>query len=210
MLRFIDAVRQAVKRVMHVFTIWLNKITGGKLSPNAVTIVGMLMHIPIAVLIATGDWVIAAVALTVFGLFDTLDGDLARLQGRESPNGRLLDSVTDRVKEVILYVGIIYAFATTGAEPRLLAVATAALGCSVLTSYLNATGDAIMAKHFKNNHAANTAFRGGWFPFEIRMFLIVVGLLVNQLPAVVILIAAGAAYTAFERMIRVYGVLAKG
>ena len=48
----------------------------------------------------------AALLLAVFGLFDTLDGELARLQGTESPQGAFLDSVTDRMKEILVYVGL--------------------------------------------------------------------------------------------------------
>ncbi len=52
----------------------LNYLSGGKLTPNQVTISGLLAHVPIVWLIATGHGVIAGVMLIIFGLFDTLDG----------------------------------------------------------------------------------------------------------------------------------------
>ncbi|MDQ5958686.1 MAG: CDP-alcohol phosphatidyltransferase family protein, partial [Patescibacteria group bacterium] len=57
----------------------LNKISGGKITPNGITWFGFFMHIPIAYFIATGNLIIAGVGLIIFGLFDTLDGELARL-----------------------------------------------------------------------------------------------------------------------------------
>lgn len=203
-----DVVRQAGRRLMRVVARGLNAATGGKVHPNTVTLVGLVMHIPVALLIVSGDWVLAAILLFVFGLFDTLDGDLARLQGRESANGMLLDSVTDRVKEVILYVGITYAFVMDGNGALAVTVATAALGCSLLTSYLNAMGDAIMARHKAREHSANMAFRGSLFPFEVRMLVLIVGLLAGNLVIAVAVLAIGAGYTALDRLIRVYRRLA--
>jgi CDP-diacylglycerol--glycerol-3-phosphate 3-phosphatidyltransferase len=206
----IDIVRQAGRKMMRVVARGLNTATGGKLSPNAVTLAGVAMHLPIAVFIAQGDWIPAAVLLLVFGLFDTLDGDLARLQGRESANGMLLDSVTDRVKEVILYGGVAYYFALNDVHVWFAVAVATALGCSLLTSYLNAIGDAAVAKYNikSQGHVVNRAFRGGLFPFEIRMLLLILGLLAGYLTVAVVVIALGAAYTAFARFAVVYSKLA--
>jgi len=206
----IDVVRQAGRKLMRVVARGFNTATGGKVSPNAVTLVGVVMHVPIAVFIAQGNWVFAAVLLLVFGLFDTLDGDLARLQGRESANGMLLDSVTDRVKEVILYGGIAYYFAVSEVNVWFAVAVATALGCSLLTSYLNAIGDAAIAKYGikSREHVVNRAFRGGLFPFEIRMLILIIGLLSGYLTYAVVAIALGAAYTALGRFAVVYGKLA--
>src|SRR5205085_12126990 len=95
MNKVLDAVRDMVRAVMRTVARGLNRLTGGKLSPNAVTIVGLLAHLPIAYFIATGRLTLAAVLLVIFGLFDTLDGELARLQKRASNIGMFLDSATD-------------------------------------------------------------------------------------------------------------------
>jgi phosphatidylglycerophosphate synthase len=161
------------------------------------------MHIPIALLIATQHNWWAAVLLVVFGLFDTLDGELARLQDRVSIRGRLLDSVSDRMKEVMLYSGAAYAIITTTGRPYLSVWAVVACGCSLLTSYVNAAGDSIVATQKTGRHNANKAFRGGLLPFEIRMAVLLVGLLSNRIPLAIIVIALGAAYTAVSRLYRV-------
>lgn len=208
MQKAIDVVRQAFIRVIARIAKGLNALTKGRLDPNAVTLFGLAMHVPIAWLIAVDYWIAAAVLLFVFGLFDKLDGELARLQNRVSAGGMLLDSVTDRVKEVVLYIGIAYSFVLTGESAFFVAAVAAALGCSLLTSYLNAMGDAVMAKYKASKHATNKAFRSGIFAFEVRMAVLFIGLVTGQLTIAVAVIAVGAAYTAFGRLAMVYGKLA--
>lgn len=209
MTRLIDVIRQAFIRVIRIIARVLNKLTGGRLHPNAVTLLSLAMHVPIAWLIIADYWLAAGCALFVFGLLDKLDGELARLQKRESANGMLLDSVTDRVKEVILYVGVAYAFVAAGESALIAAAVAAALGCSLLTSYLNAMGDAIMARHVKTGeHSANKIFRSGIFAFEVRMTVLFLGLITGQLAVAIVVIALGAAYTALGRLMMVYGRLA--
>lgn len=188
---------------MHGVAEVLDSASGGKLTPNTVTIVGLLVHIPVAVLIAEQQFYWAAAGLVVFGLFDTLDGELARLQKRESPVGGLLDSVTDRMKEIMLYTGAGWAIIAQTGRPYLAVWAVAACGCALLTSYVNAAGDVAMHKLGGTAHATNKAFRGGLFPFEIRMLVLLVGLLSGRLTLAVIIIALGAALTAITRFIRV-------
>jgi phosphatidylglycerophosphate synthase len=186
----------------------LNSVTGGKATPNGVTIFGLLMHVPIAWLIAIQHNFWAAVLLVIFGLFDTLDGELARLQSRVSVRGRLLDSLTDRIKEIMLYTGAAYGIIATTGRPYLAVWAVAACGCSLLTSYVNAAGDSVMAVQKSKEHASNKAFRGGLFPFEIRMFVLVVGLLTDRVSLVIIVITLGAAFTAASRIFTVLGKVA--
>jgi phosphatidylglycerophosphate synthase len=145
----------------------------------------------------------AAGLLVFFGLFDTLDGELARIQNRESPGGALLDSVTDRMKEVVLYSSAGYAIIAGTGRPDLALWAVAACGCSLLTSYVNAAGDVAMSRAPTQKHATNKAFRGGPLPFEIRMVILIVGLLSNHVALAVIVVALGAAYTAVSRLFNV-------
>lgn len=205
----IGPIKRAVRNIMRLLARAIHKVSGGRITPNGITLFGAAMHVPIALLIATRSNIAAAALLLLFGLFDTLDGELARLQHRESAQGRLLDSVTDRIKEVLLYTGAAYATIASTGRPYMAVWAVAACGCSLLTSYVNAAGDSIMAGQGTVKHASNTAFRGGLFPFEIRMFILLIGLLVNEVPAAVIIIAIGAGYTAISRLLRVLGRVAE-
>lgn len=200
----IARIKNAVRAIMRQMAVALNTLSGGTVTPNAVTLIGVIMHVPIALLIATRHNYWAAALLLVFGLFDTLDGELARLQKRETPSGVFLDSSTDRIKEIMVYTGAAYAIIAATHQPYLAVWAVAAVGSSLLTSYINAQGDSVMLRFYGAKHAANKAFRGGLLPFEIRMFILLVGLLSNRLALAVAVIAIGAAYTALSRLIRVF------
>jgi CDP-diacylglycerol--glycerol-3-phosphate 3-phosphatidyltransferase len=200
-MSLIDAIRNRVRAVMRTLARWLNAATGGKLHPDMVTVFGFLMHVPIALFIGSGHFGWAALFLLVFGLFDTLDGELARLQKRDSPSGMLLDASTDRMKEVLIYTGIAYYFAM-GDHPATAAWACAALGASVCVSYVKAKGEAAVAAGKPIPHATlNRMFKDGLLTFELRMFVLLVGLLTGWLLPIVAAIAILASYTALQRLV---------
>lgn len=201
-----NGVKNGVKTVMRSIARVLNIVSGGHISPNMVTITGLLAHIPIAYLIATSHNYKAAGLLVVFGLFDSLDGELARLQKRDSPAGMLLDSVTDRMKEIILYIGMGYAIIEMWPQKYAVWV-IAACGTSILVSYINAWGEAVMARHLGTQATLNKAFRGGILSFEVRMLLIVLALLANRLDVLVVVITLGASCTVISRLVRVLNAL---
>jgi phosphatidylglycerophosphate synthase len=204
----IDKATNVVRAVMQdSIAPFINRVTGEKITPDAVTLTSFVAHVPIAILIATRHNLWAALLLIVFGLLDALDGALARTQNRTTAHGVLLDSATDRMKEILLYIGVAYAVVTVTGHAYLAAWVVAACGCSLLTSYINAMGDAVMAKYKVEKHVMNKTFRGGLFPFQMRMFVLVLGLITNHLSWAVIIIAVGAAYTATMRMLGVFAKL---
>jgi CDP-diacylglycerol--glycerol-3-phosphate 3-phosphatidyltransferase len=199
--RSLEAIRNLVRRALGHVAKAINRLTGGHLNPNVVTIFGFVMHLPIALLIAQGYFIYAAIALVFFGLFDTLDGALARLQNRPSKLGMLLDSVTDRMKEVILYVGIAYFFVWSG-QSFWAVWAVAACGAGLVVSYINAWGE-VVTKDIKTNRETNKAFRGGLMSFDVRMFTLVIGLALNLLIPAIVIITILSWYTAFDRLKRI-------
>lgn len=88
------------------------------LTPNMVTTIGLVLNIGVAVIFISGaeegrrgdlSYVGWAGGLILFaGLFDMLDGQVARLGNMSSPFGALYDSVLDRYSELILFLGICY------------------------------------------------------------------------------------------------------
>lgn len=201
-MRLLDLCRDIVRAQMRVVARALNKISGGRISPNFVTILGLVMHLPIALLIARGYFGYAAGLLIVFGLFDTLDGELARLQKRASAAGMLLDASTDRMKEVLLYTGSAYVLAYMG-HTHAIAWAVAACGASICVSYVKAKGETAIKDSGLGPNEINRLFQDGLGRFEIRMLLLVLGLLINQLLAVLIIITVLSSVTAFERLIKI-------
>lgn len=88
------------------------------LTPNAVTSIGFVLNVGVAAIFIIGaedgnrgdfSYVGWAGALILFaGLFDMLDGQVARLGNMKSVFGALYDSVLDRYSELIMFLGICY------------------------------------------------------------------------------------------------------
>jgi phosphatidylglycerophosphate synthase len=110
-----DRLQQGIYLVINPFVKGLIRIG---LTPNAVTTIGLLLNIGVAVIFIFGaertnrgdlSFVGWGGALVLFaGLFDMLDGQVARLGNMSSKFGALYDSVLDRYSELILFLGICY------------------------------------------------------------------------------------------------------
>lgn len=200
----LSAIRSGARAQARVVAGVLNRLSGGRITPAMVTLFGLAMHVGIAYLIAVESNYWAAGLLVVFGLFDVLDGALAAVQGTTSARGMLLDASTDRMKEVLLYSGVGYAFAL-GEHPATAAWVVAACGASLCVSYVKAKGEAAVASGDKQipHTVLNRMFGDGLLTFEIRMTLLVLGLLTGQLLPVVIAIACLAGFTAIQRLVRI-------
>lgn len=203
--KLVDFIRQPIKRFLGSLAALLNKLSGGRITPTAITLTGFAMHIAIAFLIARQRYVLAGVLLIFFGLFDALDGALARLQKTDGPKGMFLDSVTDKIKETILYTAATYALIATH-HHQAAVWAAAACGASLLVSYTNAWGEVALSA-LPKNHQRNRTFRTGLMQFDVRIAVFIAGLLLNQLPAVMVIIAIGASVTALGRISSVLGKL---
>ncbi len=96
----------------------LNLIVKTGITPNGITIIGFLITIISAVILIVGaevgvrgdtkyiTWF--GVILLTAGVFDMLDGQLARKTGKMTKFGALFDSVIDRYSEMIMFFGIAY------------------------------------------------------------------------------------------------------
>lgn len=209
-MKALENIRNSAKKLMNALARSLNKWTGGRLHPDVITVIGFLMHLPIAILIARGSLVLAALLLIVFGLFDALDGALAREQKRSSNTGMFLDSMTDKIKEVVLYIGIALFFASNN-ETTLVVWTTAAAGVSILISYANAWGEVAMSKaKISSNHATNKSFRSGLMQFDIRMSVLVLGLIFGLLNWSLYVIVVLGAITLFDRIQQIMQRLRRG
>ncbi len=79
-------------------------------TPNLFTLIGLAVGVVAAFLFAYGLQLWAGVVLLICGFFDLIDGAVARVIGRATAFGGVLDSVVDRYVDFLIFVGIIYAF----------------------------------------------------------------------------------------------------
>jgi CDP-diacylglycerol--glycerol-3-phosphate 3-phosphatidyltransferase len=77
-----------------------------RLSPNAVTLLGMLVALGVPYLVLQDRWFLAGCVALVAGVIDNLDGAVAIMTGKSSDFGYVLDSVADRVGDVALLVAL--------------------------------------------------------------------------------------------------------
>ncbi len=166
----------------------------------------MAAHLPVAWAIATRHNVWAAGLLAFFGLFDTLDGSLARLQNRSSAAGMLLDATTDRFKEVMIYCGAAYALVQTG-YGSWVPWSVAACGASLSVSYIKAKGEMAVKNRKLTPNQLNRLFADGIMRFEVRMSVLFAALLLNRLIEGLVFIAVASALTAVGRLVKISRVL---
>lgn len=161
---------------------WLYKVGKGKITANFVTWFSVLMHIPAAILIARGDFVWAAVLMIIFGLFDSVDGALARLSGTAGTAGMVLDSFSDRLKETFVHTGVAY-FLATSVHPTLAAIPVATLGFALATNFLKAKAEvaySVIHDGSIDQHTLNKKFSDGALSFEVRTAIFILGVLLAQ------------------------------
>jgi CDP-diacylglycerol--glycerol-3-phosphate 3-phosphatidyltransferase len=111
------------------------------LRPMAITLIGFVMSVAGAVLIALGELTAGAITLGAGALFDILDGVLARLTGTESMRGALLDTFTDRLGEVAAWTGLAYYFGEQADATHVMLSLVAACG-SLLVPFIRAKAEA--------------------------------------------------------------------
>lgn len=112
-------------------------------SPDWLTVIGMLAHFGIAWLIANGYMQWAGVTIIFVAPFDALDGALARkLGGQTNGFGAFLDSTLDRLAEIILFGGFLFYYGHTGQE-LLTVTAYIGLSGSLMVSYTRARAEAL-------------------------------------------------------------------
>lgn len=112
------------------------------LTPNMMTILGLLGNTVGAYYLARGEMLTGGLFVLLMTPIDALDGTMARLRGEPSDFGAFVDSVTDRYSELLIYSGLLYYFLSLGEPVGGLLVFGAASG-SVLVSYVKARAEGL-------------------------------------------------------------------
>jgi len=158
------------------------------LNPNVLTILGFLLALVAALILATGHLFLGGFLVLVSGAADLLDGSVARMSGKTTRFGGLLDSVLDRFSEAALFSGLIAYYANQGSLYELVLV-TAALVGSMMTSYVKARAEGLGMK-----------CEVGIFTRPERVILLAIGLIFNQLLIILWIIAILSNLTAWHRL----------
>ena len=170
-----------------------------RINPNYLTFVGLLINVAAAVLFGYGTmenqaslfrW--AAVTIIGAGVFDMVDGRVARATGQVTEFGGFFDSVIDRYSDVVLYFGLLVYYAR--ANRFFYVVLTAVvMVTSVMISYARARAETLIGK-----------CKVGFMERPERIVLVIIGGLFNRMAPVLWVIAVIGNITVIHRIYYTY------
>ncbi len=169
-------------------------------TPNTVTVSGFAFNIITAAVLATGHLTTGGALLFLSGMFDMLDGALARVAGRQTDFGAFLDSLLDRYGEATILLALIYVFTSRGQTGPVLLVYAVAVG-SILISYARARAEGL-----------GVECKVGIAPRPERILILGLGLLFNHYTtiAALVVLAVLTHITAMQRLYHVWRVMHPG
>ena len=119
-----------------------NRLIESRLTPNAISVTGLIGNLIAAVLILEEHFVLAGVAFILGSLCDMFDGRYSRMSGKGTPFGAFLDSTLDRVEEGVVLAAVAAWFAKQSNELAVGATVIAVVG-SYMVSYTRARAEAL-------------------------------------------------------------------
>lgn len=175
-------------------TSWLGKRgVQYHISPDAITILGLIMVMLAALIVAQGQFLAAGIVLIIGMPLDALDGAIARAMNRKNRFGALLDATLDRYADGFIYCGIAYYFAAH-AQINEMALTLFALIGAYAVSYVRARAEGLNI----------ASIRDGLFDRLVRTLVLIGTLLTGWLVPGLIILALGSHLTALQRIAIVY------
>ena len=166
------------------------------ITPNTITWLGFLLSAGGASLIIIGHLFAAGCVVLVAGLFDMLDGALARYTKRVTQSGAILDSTLDRLAEAVLLLSILLLYAREGSIIGILLVGVT-LVASLMVSYIRAKAESL-----------DIECQAGLFTRPERVIVLALGLLLSQIDNALIIalaiIAVFSFFTVGQRLVYVW------
>jgi CDP-diacylglycerol--glycerol-3-phosphate 3-phosphatidyltransferase len=169
------------------------------ITPNMLTIFGFVLNAIVAYLIATNHLVAGGLMMLFAGLFDMLDGALAKITNKVSQFGAFLDSVVDRYSEAVILFGLLLYYYN---QPN-----NAGLTQIILT-YAILVGSMMISYNRARAGALDIANEVGIMARPERIVLLAIGLVFSTvlLDPILWILAIGTQITAIQRVIYVWQV----
>ncbi len=170
----------------------LNKIVLGlsylHINPNLITFIGFLITLPSAWFLACGDFFAAGWIIVISGLFDMLDGRVARITNNVTKFGAFFDSVLDRYSDMAFFIGLMIYYARCQRMGYVVLAGVAMMG-SILTSYARARAECLIP-----------LCKVGFLERPERLVLLIIGAFFNRMAPVLWVIAVLANLTVIHRI----------
>jgi CDP-diacylglycerol---glycerol-3-phosphate 3-phosphatidyltransferase len=188
-------------------TLARNRLIESRLTPNAISITGLVGNLIAAALILEEHFVLAAIAFILGSLCDMMDGRYSRMSGKGSPFGAFLDSTLDRIEEGIVLAAVATWFAKNSNDVAVGATVLTVVG-SYMVSYTRARAEAL-----------GVECKVGIASRAVRVVILSAGLLFaagellpdfDLLEPAIYAMAALTVFTTFQRVLHVRKQLAAG
>jgi CDP-diacylglycerol--glycerol-3-phosphate 3-phosphatidyltransferase len=170
----------------------LNAIVGMfaalRIHPNILTLTGLAINIFAAVLFAKGIFAWAGLVVLFAGVFDMVDGEVARRTGRVTKFGAFFDSVIDRYSDMVLLLGLVLWYAKLDRILYAGIVIMSLIG-SIMTSYTRARAESLIP-----------ACKVGFLERPERIVLLIVGCWSNRMGAAMWVMAVLTNWTVSQRI----------
>ncbi len=163
-----------------------------KIHPNVLTFFGLVINIVAAVLLASGRFMAAGLVIIGAGLFDMVDGRVARETNQVTRFGGFFDSVLDRYSDLALLMGMLVWYGNIN-RPFYVVLTAIAMTGSVMVSYTRA-------------RAENTipTCKVGFMERPERVVLLIIGALFDRMAPVLWVVSVLTNLTVIHRMIFTY------
>jgi CDP-diacylglycerol--glycerol-3-phosphate 3-phosphatidyltransferase len=159
-----------------------------KIHPNALTFIGLMINIWAAALLAQGRFLAAGLVIIGAGIFDMVDGRVARATGQVTRFGGFFDSVMDRYSDLALLMGLLVYYANIGRNFYVVLTAVV-MTASVMISYTRSRSE-----------NAIPSCKVGFLERPERIVLLIIGALFDRMAPVLWVIAVVGNITVIHRM----------
>jgi len=168
------------------------------ITPNQISVLSFVIGLAGASFFFIGEYfylILGGIIVHIHSIVDGCDGEVARLKLRQTKYGGWLDSVLDRYVDAAIILGLIYGYWSITGDITIWIIGFFALIGSFLNSYTSDKYDSI----FRNGDMTKRSkFRMGR---DVRLLLITIGALTNQIPIMLIILAVIANFEALRRLI---------
>lgn len=167
-----------------------------RISPNVLTFIGLVINVGAAMLFgfASSDnnqprmFLYAGLVIIAAGIFDMVDGRVARATGQVTHFGAFFDSVIDRYSDVALFFGLLVYYARADRFFYVVLVAFVMVS-SVMVSYTRARAESLIPQ-----------CKVGFMERPERIVLVIIGALTNHMAPVLWVIAVLSSITVIHRI----------
>jgi len=160
-----------------------------RIHPNVLTFIGLLINIGAAVLLAAGQFRTAGAVIIAAGLFDMVDGRVARETNQVTRFGGFFDSVMDRYSDLALLIGLLVWYGSINRSFYVVLTAIVMIG-SVMVSYTRSRAENVIP-----------TCKVGFMERPERVVLLIIGALMDRMAPVLWVIALLSNLTVAHRMI---------